>query len=62
MTAADTGDYSGDGCIKGLQGWIDCFDKTTLKGIIKGFGLENPNDIQNRKEILNEAYEKGKNV
>lgn len=62
MTAADTGDYSGDGCIKGLQGWIDCFNKTTLKGIIKGFGLENPNDIQNRKEILIEAYEKGKNV
>lgn len=62
MTAADSGNYSGDGCTKGLQGWIDCFDKTQIKGIIKGFGLEKPDDILKNKEILKEAYEAGKNV
>ena len=62
MTAADSGNYSGNGCTKGLQGWTDCFDKTQIKGIIKGFGLEKPDDILKNKEILKEAYEAGKNV
>ena len=61
-TAADSGDYSADGTIKGLSGWIECMDKTNLKGVIKGFGLEQPDDIKSHPEILKEAYNAGQNV
>ena len=61
-TAADSGDYSADGAIKGRSGWIECMDKTNLKGVIKGFGLEQPDDIKSHQEILKEAYNAGQNV
>lgn len=60
--AADNGSYSADGALKGLNGWIECFDKTSLKGVIKGFGLEGINDIKNHNDILKEAYNAGKNI
>ncbi len=62
VTAADDGDYSANGALKGLDGWIECFDKTSLKGVIKGFGLEGINDIKNHNEILIEAYNTGKKI
>ena len=57
-TAADSGEYSMDGAIKGLQGWIDCYDKTGLKGVIKGLGLEGIGDAES-SPALKEAYEMG---
>ncbi len=59
--SADGGEYSMDGTIKGLQGWIDCFEKTQIKGIIKGLGLQNPNDVRNT-DFLKEAYNMGKSI
>ncbi len=60
-TAADSGDYSMDGAIKGLQGWIDCFEKTALKGVVKGLGLEGVGAIEG-KNALKEAFELGKSI
>lgn len=60
-TAADTDKNAMDGAIKGLQGWIDCFEKTKLKGIIRGLGLEEIGAI-NGNPSLCEAYNLGKSV
>ena len=60
-TAADTSEDSVDGAIKGLQGWIDCFEKTELKGVVKGLGLEGIGAIAGNPS-LHEAYELGKSV
>ena len=60
-SAADTGEYSMDGAIKGLQGWIDCFDRTSLKGVVKALGAEGIGDVEG-SEALSEAYEMGKSV
>lgn len=57
-TAADSGEYAMDGAIKGLQGWIDCYEGTNLKGIVKGFGVTNAGEIEN-SPALKEAYEMG---
>ena len=38
--SADTDKRSMDGALKGLQGWIDCFEKASLKGVIKGTGAD----------------------
>ena len=60
-SAADTGEYSMDGAIKGLQGWIDCFDRSSLKGVVKALGAEGIGDVEG-SEALSEAYEMGKSV
>ncbi len=57
-TAADSGEYAMDGAIKGLQGWIDCYEGTNLKGIVKGLGVTNAGEIEN-SPALKEAYEMG---
>ena len=43
----------------GLQGWIDCFGKSALKGHIFCGGVGSPNEIEGNPK-LREAYKKGK--
>ncbi len=45
----------------GLQGWIDCFEKASLKQHLFCGGVNNPRDITDNPK-LQEAYELGKNV
>ncbi|BBA52884.1 flavodoxin family protein [Fusobacterium varium] len=61
-TAADNNESSIDGAIKGLQGWIECFEKTSLKGVVKGLGTDAAGTIKNFPDTLNEAYNMGKNI
>ena len=44
---------------RGLQGWIDCFGKSSLKGHIFCGGVGAPNEIAGNAK-LQEAYEMGK--
>lgn len=60
--AADDNKNSMDVAIKGLQGWIDCFEKTSLKGVVKGLGADTAGTIRNFPYTLNEAYIMGKNI
>ena len=39
-TAADTEPTAMNGAIKGLQGWVDCFNKASLKGVVRGLGAD----------------------
>ncbi|WP_294468462.1 flavodoxin family protein [uncultured Anaerofustis sp.] len=61
-TSADTNESSMDGALKGLKGWIDCFDKAKLKGVIKGTGSDDAASIKAQPDILKAAYDMGKNV
>lgn len=61
-TAADTNPASMDGAIKGLEGWIECFDKSKLCGVIKALGVTNIGDIRKQTKTLREAYEMGKSI
>lgn len=58
---ADTEEASVDGAIKGLQGWIDCFEKAELAGVICGYGADEKGDVEKMPEILSQAFEMGKN-
>lgn len=60
--SADEDPVSMDGAVKGLQGWIDCFGKTKLSGVVCGVGATQVGDICNSKLILQEAYQMGKKV
>ena len=60
-TAADTDRGAMDGAIKGLEGWITCFEKARLAGTIFGGGADAMGTIQGNP-ALEEAYEMGKNI
>ncbi len=60
-TAADEEENAMDGAVKGLEGWISCFDGVRLAGVVKGLGADGIGAIQGNKAI-DEAYEMGKNI
>ncbi len=61
-TAADASKSAVDGTIQGLSGWISCFEKASLKGVVRGTGAESYGQINDMNDILNEAYKMGKGV
>ena len=61
LTAADTEPTAAEGPLKGLQGWIDCFEKAELKVVVCGLGAEKPGDVK-AMPAMAEAYELGRNV
>lgn len=59
-TAADTAETAMDGAIKGLEGWIACFEKTRLAGVIKGLGVDELGAVRNSSQIMKEACDMGR--
>ncbi len=59
LTAADTEQSASEGPLKGLQGWIDCFENAGLKGVVCGLGAEKPGDVKSMP-AMNEAFMLGK--
>ena len=47
--------------ISGLQGWIDCFERASLKGTVFAGGVNMPGDIKGHKALA-VAYEMGKSI
>jgi len=60
-TAAEDDIHAMDGTIKGVQGWIDCFEGVTLSGVVYGIGVEAVGTVQ-KTAAFTEAYEMGKRV
>ena len=60
-TAADADKSAIDGAVKGLEGWIACFEKVRLAGTVFGGGADAIGTIQGNP-ALDEAYEMGKRV
>ena len=60
-TAADTDDRAMDSAIRGLEGWISCFEKARLAGVVFGGGADAIGTIQGNP-ALKDAYEMGQQV
>lgn len=60
-TAAEDDKSAMDGTVKGVQGWIDCFDGVELKGVVYGIGAGAIGDVC-KTAAYTEAYETGKNI
>ena len=58
--SADGEESAMDGAVKGMQGWVDCFEKAELKGIVTGGGIGDANDASNHEAVMMKAYELGK--
>ena len=61
-SANDTDPSAMDGAIKEVEGWVSCFDGVELKGVVRGNGVNDVGDILGHVDVLNEAYDLGKNV
>ncbi|WP_041139815.1 flavodoxin family protein [Beduini massiliensis] len=59
-TCADQNEKSIDHLIDGIGGWIECFEKSQLKGVVKGVGIDHYGDVKEHISILEEAYAMGK--
>lgn len=60
-SAAEDEPYVIEGPLKALQGWIDCFERLDLKGVVFAGGVNSVGDIKGHKALM-EAYEMGKSV
>lgn len=60
-TAADEEESSMDGAVRGLEGWISCFELARLTGVVRGTGADKKGEIKGLTEVLEAAYEMGKN-
>ncbi len=60
-TAAEDEDYTVEGSVKAVQGWIDCFERATLSGIVFAGGVNDVGDIKDHP-ALEKAYEMGKSI
>ncbi len=59
-SAAEDEPHVPERAISGLQGWIDCFDRSHLAGSVFAGGVTNPSEIDGHP-ALKDAYEMGKN-
>lgn len=46
----------------GLQGWVECFEKSRLAGVVDCGGINEPKEVGNHPEYLQKAYNLGKAV
>ena len=60
-TAAEEGDEVFEKVITGLNGWIDCFEKTSIKGTVLAGGVSDGGAISGNDK-LKEAYDLGSHV
>ena len=59
--AAENDEDTADGTVKGLEGWVVCFEKARLAGVIFGGGATAPGEIQGNP-AMKKAYETGTEV
>ncbi len=61
-SSADASESAADGVVNGLKGWIACFDKCRLKGVVRGTGVTAPGDIRRHASALEAAHALGLNA
>ncbi|MDE7405973.1 MAG: flavodoxin family protein [Clostridiales bacterium] len=60
-TAADEDEKAMDGALTAVQGWVDCFDGVSIKGVVRGVGVTDNGEIKGTR-FIDQSYEMGKNV
>ncbi len=60
-TAADEDVSAVEGCVKGMQGWVDCFERARLAGTVFCGGVDGPGAIEGNS-ALRTAYQMGEGV
>ena len=61
-TAAENDERAFEKACNGLQGWVDCFEKASLKGLVSGGGIDAACAAIDHVDIMKKAYELGRNL
>ena len=61
-TAAEDESTTIEKAYNGLQGWVDCFERATLKGYVFGGGINDAGETVQHAEAMRQAYDLGRNV
>ncbi len=61
-TAAEDESYVPEKAVSGLQGWVDCFEKTEFAGALFCGGINDPGEASGKKDAQDKAYEFGKTL
>lgn len=61
-TSYDDAPHASNRAISGLEGWIECFEQSHLAGTLIGGGVDAPKEAANHEDLLQQAYELGKNI
>lgn len=61
-TAAEDEESTFEKAYNGLQGWVDCFEKAKLKGIVTGGGINDANTASDHADVMQKAYDLGKQL
>lgn len=60
--AADADDSSADGAVNGMQGWLECFERARLAGVIRGTGMTGTGEAKEHTSLLRNSYNAGYRV
>lgn len=60
-TAAEDSIHAMDGALKGVQGFVDCYEKLSLAGTVFAGGVDAPGEIESH-ESLKKAYQMGNEI
>lgn len=61
-TAAEDGEGVFEKAYNGLNGWVDCFEKAELCGLVTGGGIGDDGDAEHHVDALRKAYELGRGL
>lgn len=61
-TAFEDGEHAFKKAYSGLEGWVDCFGKAKLCGLVTGGGIGDAGEAMHHADAMTKAYELGKNL
>ena len=50
--SAEQEDSAADGAVRGLEGWISCFERARLAGVVRGGGADAPGEMARLTDCL----------
>ena len=60
--SAEREDSAADGAVRGLEGWISCFERARLAGVVRGGGADAPGEMARLTDKLDQACRMGRQV
>ena len=61
-SAAEDSERAVDGALHGLEGWVTCFDKCHIAGVLRGVGVTDPGEVREKPALLAAATAMGRQV
>ena len=59
-SAAEDDERAVDGALHGLEGWVRCFEKCRIAGVLRGVGVTAPGEVRAKTALLEAARRMGK--